>query len=80
MKTLYKTVLLKESVTGEEREFYEKLIDTVILDVPAEIKQADIRNYFEVQFLMKYVDQPEQGEPMPDGEILPENDGVKEDM
>merc|ERR1712032_689456 len=82
MLTLYRKVLLKEEITDpEEKTFYEKLIEKVMKEVPERVNQADIRNFFDIPFLMKYVDQsqlpPEQGEEMPD-EPVPE--GAKEDM
>ena len=88
MKTLYQKVLLKAEISDpQEREFYEKLIENVMKEVPAEVKQADIRNFFDIPFLMKFVDQsgmqggPEgaEGEDMPqEGEATPE--GAKTDM
>ena len=55
---LFKTVLLKAEVTDpQERAFYEKLIENVMKEMPETVKQADIRNYFEIPFLMKHVDQ-----------------------
>merc|ERR1712032_15848 len=82
MLTLYKKVLLKEEISDpEEKKFYETLIEKVMKEVPERVNQADIRNFFDIPFLMKYVDQsqlpPEQGEEMPD-EPVPE--GAKEDM
>ena len=87
MRTLYKKVLLKAEISDpQEREFYEKLIENVMKEVPAEVKQAAVRDFFEIPFLMKYVDQSgmkgEEGEAMPEmpegTEAMPE--ATKEDM
>ena len=79
MRTLYTKVLLKaETADAEEKAFYEKLIEKVMKEVPEQVKQADIRNFFEIPFLMKYVEQgekEEEGENMAEGaEATPKED------
>jgi len=66
MKNLYEKVFFKKEITeNEEKEFYNKIIANVIAGLPEEVKMAEIRNYFDVQYLMKFV---EEGISPADGE------------
>lgn len=82
MKVLYEKIFLKKEVNDpQEIEFYHKLIEKTLTDIPESVKIADVRQYFEVSFLMKHIDkeeEPAEGE-KPAGEATtPE--GAKEDM
>ena len=52
MKTLFEKVLLKIEITDpEEKSFYVDLIEGVIKEMPEIVQSADVRNYFEIQYV-----------------------------
>lgn len=58
MKTLYEKVFYKREITdSEEKEFYNKIIENVVAALPEEVQLSEIRNYFDVQYLMKYIEE-----------------------
>ena len=85
MKTLFEKVFLKKDITDpEEIEFYKKMIDNIMKEIPEKVQKEEIRNYFEVDFLMKHSDTsgmeggPEEG--MEEGEEEMGQSSPKEDM
>lgn len=77
MKNFYEKVFFKREITdSEEREFYNKIIENVIATLPEEIKMSEIRNYFDVQYLMKFI---EEGVPPAEDEEEPQ-DAAKDSL
>lgn len=71
MRTLYEKVFYKREITdSEEKEFYNKIIENVVAALPEEVKLAEIRGYFDVQYLMKYI---EEGVPADQGDEEPQD-------
>lgn len=71
MKNLYEKVFFKREITdNEEKEFYSKIIENAVAALPEEVKMAEIRNYFDVQYLMKYI---EEGVPSMEGQEEPQD-------
>merc|ERR1712084_32351 len=61
MRTLYNKVFFKSEITDpQEKEFYAKLIDKVMKEMPEKVPQAEVRNFFDIPFLMKHVEQEPQ--------------------
>ena len=58
MRTLFENVFFnREIVDNEEKEFYSKIIDNVLGALPEQIAMAEIKNYFDVQYLMKFIEE-----------------------
>lgn len=70
----YEAVLLRKEFQEEELRFFREIIAQISKDLPETIENKNIRGYFDVQYLMKYVNQG-SGEPVTE-EIKDE----KEDM
>ena len=76
MKTLYNKVFLsKEFEDPQEKEFYEKLVADATKELPEKILSNEIRGYFEIQHLMKFIQESQMGE---EEQNIPED--AKEDM
>jgi len=57
MKSVYEKLFYKREISDEgEREFYYKIINDVYESLPQEIPMAQVRNYFDLQYLMKFID------------------------
>ena len=57
VKLLFEKVFLRPEFGGDELQFFQKMIDSVINEVPEEVPNAELKNFFEVPFLMKYIEQ-----------------------
>ena len=72
MIALYEKVFLKKEYSeAEEKKFYEDLVNSASKDVPDKVLNSEVRNYFDIQYLMKYIQQDQQ--PM-DGSEEPKQD------
>ena len=69
MKNLYLKIFFKKEVKEpEEIEFYNKEAEIVLKAIPENAPLAEVRNYFEIQFLMKYVKEQVEVTPTEDGQ------------
>lgn len=58
MKKLYENVFFKKDITDEEeKEFYRKIIDNVYSGLPDTVNASELRNYFDVNYLMKFIEE-----------------------
>merc|ERR1711957_276292 len=61
MKMLFEKTLLKEEIEDQkERDFYVKMIENVMKEIPEEVKKEDVKTWFEIPFLMKHVDKADE--------------------
>ncbi len=79
LRSLYEKVFFKRDISDkEEKDFYEKIIDNVIAGFNEDVKMADIRNYFDVQFLMKFI--PEGAAPSNEPQDIEDRDASKDSL
>ena len=63
MVALYGHVFLeKEYTEEEEKHFYENLVVKAIKDLPEKVLNTEVRKHFDIQFLMKYIQEAEPTE------------------
>ena len=54
---LEKVIFKKEAADIEEQNFYNKIISNMLAALPEEILMSEIRHYFEVEYMMKFIDE-----------------------
>jgi len=76
IKTLYQKVFFKrEIVDEEEKQFYNKIIENAIAGLQDQIPVSDLRNYFDVQYLMRFIEEGTSQE-----DIGEEQEGSKDSL
>ncbi len=55
LKTLYEKTILRSELSPDETSYFQKMIDNIITDLPEKIEKSQIRNYFEMSFLIEYL-------------------------
>ena len=59
--TLLEKIFIKNEFNEYDLEFFRSLIDKIKKDLPSMVAMTDVRNYFEMPYITKFVDEnPEQ--------------------
>ena len=58
LKVLFEKLFFRREIDDEEeKNFYTKMIESVSNSLPESILMKDLRNYFDVEYLMKFVEE-----------------------
>ncbi len=70
MRTIFEKIFFKRDMADdEEKLFFNNLIENIVSSLPETVESKNLRNYFEIEYLMKFIDgfgeQPVEEEPSP---------------
>ena len=69
MTSLVENLFLRLPKTEEEKRFYLDLIKNISKEIPENVKQSEIRNFFDLQYILKFIKEENGGQQKPSEDI-----------